>query len=165
MYQDMKDTFGFEPTYSTTAATESRYFYASLDAQKPLVISDYDISVNIFSDRFMNNKNPASFKFHLKGADYVLSVERLSNQEARVSVKNAAGIELIGTGLYEFTKGLMEKGNAPKEAIPPEKMTLEVAQNGYKLKIFFQHISVTHGTDTDSGVDYSAIVLFAAPAK
>ncbi len=169
IYQDMKNTLGFEPVYANYAGSESKYFLASLDTQKPVIISGYDISVNIYSNRLSNEKgplpkeNPVSYKFTLKGVDYVLSVDRLSNQEARVSVKNSAGAELIGTNLYEFTKGITDTGYNQKEALPPDKMMLDVSQNDYKLKIVFQNINITFGTGSDAGVDYSALVLFGVP--
>jgi len=55
---------------------------------------------------------------------------------------------------------LTETSNEPEEALPPEKMTLDVSENGYKLKIIFQNINIYYGAGADSGLDYSAIILF-----
>ena len=52
-----------------------------------------------------------------------------------------------------------------KDVMPPEKMTLDVSQNGYQMKIIFQNISITTGSGTDAGVDYSALVLFRCSLK
>jgi hypothetical protein len=160
IYQDMKSVFGFEPTYPNYVGEETRYFYAGLDAQKPVIISGYDIAMTVHSERYMKDEGIKSYHFTLEGIDYELFVERLSNQETKVSIRDASGIELIGTGLYEFVQGLAKTGNAPKEAMPPEKMTLDVSQNGYKLKIIFQNVNITYGAEADAGVDYSALVLF-----
>jgi hypothetical protein len=156
LYRDMESVLGFEPTYPNYVDENARYFYAGLDAQKPISISGYDIFINVFSERYMKDQGTKSYYFTLKGVDYELFVERLSNQETKVAVRDVSGTELIGTGLYEFAKDLPKLGNAPKEAIPPEKMTLDVSQNGYKLKIIFQNVNF----ENDVGVDYSLLVLF-----
>lgn len=162
-YQDMKSVFGFEPTYRNDAEKEMKYFYAGLDAQKPVRISGYDISLTVHSGKYGKygkEDGSETFRFTLDGKDYELSVERLSNQEARILVKDAAGTELIGTGINEFAKGLAALGNTPQEALPPEKMTLDVSQNGYRLKIVFQNINIAFAQEADAGVDFSALVLF-----
>lgn len=163
IYQDMEKVFGFGPTYPNIIEKETQHFYASLDAQQPINISGYDISMIIHSGRFNikeGNGNSELYPFTLDGVDYELGIERLSNLEYKVSVKDGSSTELIGTGVYEFAKGLAEPGNMPREALAPEKMTLDVNKNGYKLKIIFQNINITYGTDSDAGADYSAIVLF-----
>lgn len=168
IYRDMKSTFGFEPTYPYNIEREANYFIASLDTQEPLIISDYDIYIMVYSDRFMKRGSSSPVNFTLAGVDYELSVERLSNQEARVAVRDKTGTELIGTGLYEFAKQLESTGSsarATKEAMSPEEMTFSVSQNGYKLKIIFQHVNIIKGTEAEAGVDYSAYVLFGAPAQ
>ncbi|NLI92843.1 MAG: DUF4153 domain-containing protein [Peptococcaceae bacterium] len=164
MYRDMKAVLGFEPTYGgLNAELNSRYFSANADMKKPLIISGYDISVQVFSNRYKNGPESTPVTFNVKGIDYILTVNRISNEEVRISVKNSSGIELIGTGLYDFVKGLAGSGNTPKEAMPAEKMTLDVAQNRYKLKVILQNVNMTLGTGTDTGVDYSATVLFGIP--
>jgi len=42
-------------------------------------------------------------------------------------------------------------------------MTLDVEQNGYKMRIIFQNISITYGNGTDAGTDYAAYILFTSP--
>jgi hypothetical protein len=59
--------------------------------------------------------------------------------------------------------GWPKQGTGPKEAVPPEKMTLDVAQNGYKLNYTLQHVGMTLGADSEAGVDYTALVLFGIP--
>jgi len=163
MYDGMKISFGFDPTYPGLDAERSRYFNVSSDMQQPLIISDYDVSVQIFSSRFNQKNDSLPLKFTVNGREYTITVNRISNQEARISVRNAAGTELVGTGLYDFILELAKQGTGPKEAVPPEKMTLDVAQNGYKLKILFQHVGMTLGADSEAGVDYTALVLFGIP--
>jgi len=51
-------------------------------------------------------------------------------------VKNVDGVELVGTGLYDFTKSLTSVSNSPKEALKPE-----------------------------AGVDYGLFVFFGVPAR
>ena len=165
LYKDLKATVGFEPTYTSYPGEETQYFYASIDAVKPLNISGYDISVNAFSNRSENVKEPTTFNFNLKGTDYILSVERESKDEAIVYIKDSTGKEIIKTGLNDFAKNIADVGaGAPsKEAVSPEDMTLDVEQNGYKLRIIFQNISITYGNGTDAGTDYALYILFASP--
>ncbi|HZK88280.1 MAG TPA: DUF4153 domain-containing protein, partial [Anaerovoracaceae bacterium] len=165
LYEDMKTTIGFEPTYSSYPGEETKYFYASLDAVKPLNISSYDISVNAYSNRSENVKESTTFNFGVRGTEYVLSVERSSKDEAIILVKDSAGNEIIKTGLNDFAKNIAGVGaSAPsKESMSPEDMTLDVEQNGYKLRIIFQNISITYGNGTDVGTDYAAYILFASP--
>ncbi|MFA6807888.1 MAG: DUF4153 domain-containing protein [Eubacteriales bacterium] len=163
IYRDMKTTLGFEPAYQEYDGNNSRYFNASLDNQEPLIIPNYDILVNINSFKNMDDKDLPPVKFTLNDLNYELTIDRLSNQEVRVSILDSAGIELIGTGLYGFTKELQENYPMEKGTLSPDKMTFFISQNGYKLKIIFQNISITYGTESDSGVDYSAYVLFGTP--
>ncbi|PKM77999.1 MAG: DUF4153 domain-containing protein [Firmicutes bacterium HGW-Firmicutes-15] len=160
----MKSTLGFEPAYGGVRG-DSNYFFANIDMQKPLNISGYDILINTNSNRGMDKSNQPSLDFEVSSVKYKLSFERLSPQEVLVSVKNTDGVELVGTGLYDFTKTLSGIGNNPKEALAPEKMTIDVEKDGYKLRIMLQNVNVTYGTDSDSGVDYSIFVMFGAPAS
>lgn len=162
LYEDMKSSIGFEPTYSSSPGEATQYFYASLDAAKPLNISGYDISVVLYSDRYAEGKSSTPYSFTLNGVDYVLSAERVSKNEAAIHVQDSAGKEVISTGLYDFARNLAVEGDQSKESAAPEDMTLEVDQNGSKLKIIFQNISITYGSGTDAGVDYTAYVLFTS---
>lgn len=163
LYQDMKSTLGFEPTYSSSPGEQNQYFYASLDTTKPLNISGYNVSVVLYSDRYTEGKSSSPYNFTLNGVDYVLSAERVSKNEAIIRVKDSAGKEMISTGLYTFATALTKDGSQSKELATPDEMTLEVEQNGAKMKIIFQNISITYGNGTDAGVDYSAYVFFASP--
>ncbi|RNC63167.1 MAG: hypothetical protein AWM53_01553 [Candidatus Dichloromethanomonas elyunquensis] len=166
MYRDMKKTIGFEPVYGATdGELVNRYFSANADMQKPLIISDYDISVQVFSNRYQNGPETGPVRFTLKGTDYILTVKRLTDQEVRISITNSAGTELIGTGLYDFVKTLPDNGILPKESIPSDKMTLDIAQSGYKLRVILQNVNITLGTGSEAGADYSAMVLFGVPGS
>ncbi len=162
LYDDMEGALGFPPEYAS-GESGGRFLYVSVDAEKPVAISGYDVSVNIYTDRYANGPDLSTFSFSVRGVDYTLSVDRLSREDARVSVKNAAGEALVESTLHEFADSLRETAGAEKGTLPPERMTLEAAKDGYRLKIVFQNISMTVGEGTDAGVDYSAVVLFGAP--
>ncbi len=160
--QDMESSLGFGPTFSTSVGEETKYFYASLDPQAPVNISGYDVSVYLYSGRYENGNAISPIHFSVRGNEYELSVERLSNLEARVSVKSQEGAELIATGLYEFANNLSDGSRISKDAMPLEKMTLDVTENDCKLRIIFQSISAT-SEGSDRGADYAVTVLFGAP--
>lgn len=80
-------------------------------------------------------------------------------------MKNEGGTVLVGTGLYDFTKSLSSVSNSPKQALSPENMTLNIENNGYKLRIILQNVNITY-SGADAGVDYNGMmVMFGAPAK
>lgn len=163
IYHDMKPTFGFEPTYPAYTGGDQRYIYVSLDGQQPLPVSGYDVLLNAFIGRYMNEKEMVDRDFEFDGKTYGLKVDRISNDEVRVSILDSSGIELVGTGLKEFAQGLVGETTVTKEALSPNEMSFDVIENGYKLKIIFQNISYTSGSGTDSGMDYGFYVLFATP--
>lgn len=158
IYQDMEKVLGFKPAYP--GFRDDRYFHASLDGQEPLLISGYDISLNVFSARYQKGNELEFYDFHLNGTDYVLQVNRLSKEDIRVSVNDKTGTEIVGTDLYKYAKGLMSASTAYGGVLPPEKMTVEVTENGYQMKVIFQNVNITLGTEDDSGADYSLIILF-----
>jgi len=162
-HYNMQSTFGFEPAYESINGDQN-FFNASLDIEKPLNISGYDMMFNINAFRQMDKFDEPKFDFEVRTVKYHLTVERLSPQEAYVAVKNTDGAELIGTGLYDFTKSLSSVSNSPKEALSPENMIFDVEKDGYKLKIIVQNVNITY-SGADAGVDYNGMVLFAAPAK
>jgi len=160
LYRDMKTVFGFEPTYENGSLRDNRYFYATLDPETPLLVTGYDVTASFFSTRYPENYGQSLLDFHLNGKDYILSVNRVSHLETYIAVKNSAGTELIGTGLYEFSKKMAVEANPPTGSLPPEKMTLEIQNDGYKLKIVLQSLNLTLGTEADAGADYSGLIFF-----
>jgi hypothetical protein len=158
----MKSTFGFETAYDTNKG-DYHYFSASLDMQKPLSISGYDVIINTSSNKNMEVADKETIEFQVRNNKYILAVERTSAQEVKVSVKKPDGVELVGTGLYDFTNTLSGARNAPKEALPPESLTLDVENNGYRLRIVLQH--VFYNTNDDEGINYSFFVLFDEPSE
>lgn len=156
---DMKSTLGFEAAY-TTEATANNYFFAKLDMQKTLNISGYDVMYTAHTYRGMGKEDIAPIDFELGNQKYQLKVERLSPQEVRVSVKDAAGVELVGTGLYDFVKSMRATGSNTKQAFSPAQMTLDVENNGMKLRILFQDVNITFGNGTDAGADYNFTIMF-----
>ncbi|WP_243109365.1 DUF4153 domain-containing protein [Anaerophilus nitritogenes] len=162
IYNDFKATFGFEPTYSIHKNGDQQYINVELDTQQPLPVSGYDVLLNTFVGRYMNEKEMKDLAFELNGKTYGLKVNRISNDEVRVSILDSSGTELVGTGLNEFAKGIVGETHVTKEALSPKEMSFDVIKNGYRLKIIFQNISYTSGRGSDSGTDYAIYVLFAA---
>jgi hypothetical protein len=159
----MQSTFGFEPAYEGSAGNQNSFF-ASMDTQKPVNITGYDMMFNFNADRTMDKVSEPRFDFEVRGVNYSLTVERLSPQEANVSLKDANGAELVATGLYDFTQSLSLVSNSAKGALSPENMTLNVENNGYKLRVMLQNVNMTFG-GADAGIDYNGMIMFAAPAK
>lgn len=164
---NLEKVFGFEPAYGGVSP-DTQYFYAHLDMEKPMTVSGYDVLVATGTYRNMPEgkglPNIPSHDVQIRGQNYRITVERLTPQEARVSVKDANGIEVVGTNLYEFADTLTGVGTAPKEMMDPEAMTILAEKDGYKLKVMFQHINMNLGTDEYAGVDYDFFVFFGAPA-
>ncbi|MGD0153447.1 MAG: DUF4153 domain-containing protein [Thermacetogeniaceae bacterium] len=162
-YDQMKNAFGFDQVYA--GAIVNNNFYANMDIQQPVNIQGYDMLVNANSDRGMTRagQQPA-IDFEVRGIKYKLILDRLSPQEVRVSIRNAAGIELVGTGLYDFATSLSGASNRPKEALSPEAVSLKVEKDGYKLLIMLQNVNITYG-GTDAGADYNLFIMFGAPTS
>jgi hypothetical protein len=157
----MKSTFGFEPAYEGINP-EALYFNASLSNEKPLIINDFDLLIK--TNSYMEMKEDRRITdFQISGRNYKLFVQRLSGLEVKVWVEDYRGLELIGTGLYDFAKSLSGIGPAPKEALPPETMTLELENKGYRLKIVFENVSINYGSNNETRADYSYYLLFAEP--
>ncbi|TCO72196.1 DUF4153 domain-containing protein [Marinisporobacter balticus] len=163
IYHDFKATFGYKPTYPTHKNGDQQYINVSLDTQQPLLVSGYDVLLNTFVGRYMNEKEMKDFDFELNGKMYRLKVNRIPNDEVRVSILDSFGTELVGTDLNKFAKGIVgEETNVTKEVLPLKEMSFDVIKNEYKLKIIFQNISYASGRGSDSGADYAIYVLFAA---
>ena len=163
--KDMQKTLGYEPAYENMGR-DSNYFYANLDMEKPLNIEGYDVLLRAHSYRGMNEKEgQTSYDFQVGGDAYKLRLEQLSPQETKVSVLNAAGVELVSTGLYDFATSITDISNSPKELMSVESMTLDAEENGCKLCIIFQNINITYGTGGDAGADYDMFILVATPIQ
>ncbi|HEX3011668.1 MAG TPA: DUF4153 domain-containing protein [Syntrophomonadaceae bacterium] len=159
-FDDMKKTLGFEPSF---AAAKSTNYYASLDMQKPVNISGYDILINTFLNSNMDKGSQPSSDFKINGIEYRLTLRQISAEEWYVSIKDAEGTELVGTGLKGFIEKIAKMGNMPKESIPPERMIFDTEKNGYKLRILFQNVNVYDGIDSGRTVDCSLFVMFKGP--
>lgn len=158
-YRDMQKTLGFEPTYKYSQGIID-HFHVGLDMQDPLSIAGYDVLLQAATYR---QQTAITHDFSVRGTSYRLVLKRLSAQEVRVSVQNAAGEELVATGLEEFAALLEDKGDKSKGQLPVDQLTLDVTDNQYKLRIIFQSITATHGSDIDEGIDYNMFVLIAVP--
>lgn len=159
LYEDMETTFGFASAYSGYDPN-TRYNQFFIEPSVPLPISGYDISANLSSGRYDSDDQPISFT--VRDIAYRMSVSRVSDRDARVSVQTSDGTELIGTDLYDFTRALIDAASDSKSGLPAEQLTLDTEQNGYRLRVIFQSINVDSGS-SGIGVDYSMTVLFGAP--
>ena len=162
-YEKMKSTFGFEPTYPwVTGAENQDYFFLSSDMQKPYIISGYDIAYDSYSDRWAENKT--EHDFIVDGKPYKLIFDRVSRMDLQIKITDAAGQELVGTGLYEFVKSLPLHASPGKQGnIAVEKMSLEAENNGYKLRVMLQNVNGYLGSGQEQGIDYDFIVMFGVP--
>jgi hypothetical protein len=162
-HDKMESTLGFAPAYDSQR--DLKYFFVNLDMEKPVNISGYDVIINTFSDRGKSPSVQPAYEFEVDSVGYQLTLQRLSPEEVMVSVKDMDGLELIGTGLYGFTKTLPETNNKVRNALDPETMTFDVENDGYKLRIIFQNVHIAKGTGPDTGIDYGFYVMFAAPPE
>ncbi len=159
MYNQMQKTLGFEPVYGHEGF---KNFFANIDMQKPFAIEGFDTCIYTNLYRGMNQTNQV-FDLEVRGEKYQLVFEPVSAKEVRVSARNSAGDELVGTGLYDFARTVPQNNNMGKGVVDPGKMTFDVEKNGYKLRIIFQNINITESSGPDEGVDYTLLVLFGAP--
>ncbi|MDF2614111.1 MAG: hypothetical protein K0S71_1897 [Clostridia bacterium] len=163
VYNDFESVFGFEPTYPAHSEGDRQYFNVLLNTEKPLGVEGYDVLLSTFAGRHMSEKELTDRDFELGGKAYQLKADKISQDEVYVSILDSEGTELVGTGLYEFAEKLIGEETVMKEALPPEEMTFDVSKDGYKLRIIFQNINYTSGSDADAGTDYGMYVLFAVP--
>jgi len=163
-YNDMNKILGFEPAYPQAEEYEEKeYFYLSSDMQEPYIISGYDIIYDSYSDRWAKDY-AEEYDLTVRGKPYKLVFERISEMELQIKVMDAAGQEVISTGLYEFVKTLpLHSSPNGKGNIEAEKMTLEVENDGYKLRVMLQNVNGFSGEGQDKGIDYDFIVMFGAP--
>lgn len=159
IYEDMETTFGFASTYSGYDPN-TKYSQLFLAPNELLAISGYDVSTNLNSSRYDSDNRPVSFT--VRDIAYRMSVSRISDQDARVSVQTADGTELVGTDLYSFSRTLIDTTPDSKSGLPAEQLTLDTEQNGYRLRVIFQSINVDSGS-SGMNIDYSMTVLFGAP--
>ena len=168
VYQDLRAAFGFEPTYPNYGYVEQQHFYASLDTSQPLLIAGYDIQLNAFAGTDKYNNEMANQDFEINGNTYRMEVRNNNTNEVYISILDSSGVEVIGTRLDEFAQGFAGESSVMKELLPPSEMSFDVNNNGYKLKIIFQHININYSTDTDndantSNSNYLIYALFATP--
>ncbi len=162
--RDMEKTLGFEPAYKYMGDNQNNFF-AHLDMQKPLNIEGYDVLLQAGTYRGMDPKEIMTYNFEVRGIKYKLILEPVSAKETRVSVQNAAGENLISTGLYDFAVSIAGISNRPKEALDAKDLTLDVENNNCKMRIIFQNIGITYGTGRETGADYNMFILIAVPAQ
>lgn len=160
--RDMQKTLGYEPAYQYMDGSPDHLF-AYLDMQKPLNIEGYDVLFRTSTYRGMDLKENPAYEFKVRGVQYLLMLERMSPQEVRVSVRSAAGTELVATGLFEFASSLSGVSSRPKETLGVDELTLDAEGNDCRLRIIFQNISITYGTGRDAGADYDVYILIDVP--
>lgn len=162
-YRDMETTLGFEPTYPHSG--DLKHAFVRLDMEKPLNIEGYDVMLQAGTHRRMDTTEIQTYDLKVRGVPYQLRLEPLGAHDVRVSLRSAAGDKLVATELYEFAAALTGSSAWPHEALAAEELTLDAASNGYKLRIIFQHISLTYGTGKEAGADYYMYILVGAPSQ
>ncbi len=161
-HKDMKALLGFDPTYSK-GDREDKYFFAYLESNFPLDISGYDVLLQASSNHRMLDKELEPRDFLVGKDQYSLVLKRSSTREVRVMVLNAQGNELISSELYDFARSLALSSTDIKETLTPAQMTLDVEENGYRLRIILQDVTIDREDGVDIGADYGLTVLFAVP--
>ncbi|NLC06559.1 MAG: DUF4153 domain-containing protein [Syntrophomonadaceae bacterium] len=160
--KNMQLVFGFEPAYQYMTGPPN-YFFAYLNMEKPLNIDGYDVLFQTGTYWHRDPQENITYEFEVRGVQYRLILEQLSPHETRVSVQNAAGKELVATGLYDFANSLTSISDRPEGALDAEELTLDTESNGCKLRIVFQNINITYGTGADAGANYSMFIMIAVP--
>jgi len=158
IYSDMEQVLGFGPTYPDWGKFE--YFYATVDGEKPVDVSGYAVCFNAHFGSYLVKEGPRLYSFNIDGAAYKLLIEQLTNQQTKISVRDAADTELVAVELAEFVQKLAENKSASDRPLAPEEMTLAKVANGYKLKIVFQDINYNLSEVSDSYANYTALILF-----
>lgn len=162
LHRDMQKALGFGPTYRHMPDF-GEYFHANLSPQEVLSVSGYDVLLQVSTHR---QQPDVSHTFMVDNMKYQLVLRRVSAQEVQVAVQNAAGVELVSTGLRDFVLVLKEKGIQEKEMLGAEQLTLEVFSQQCQLRIVFQNISATFGDGANEGIDYSMFIMVAiAPER
>lgn len=157
-YRDMRSALGFEPTY--TYMTENGIsWFLNLEPQSALPIAGYDVLLQLSTFR---SQEAESKEFVVGGKAYQVVLQRASKHEAIVSVQDVAGRTLVSTGLEEFVTGVSGAAQQSKEMLSTEQMTLDVAGEACLLRIIFQSVHATYGSNDDrDGIDYTMYILVA----
>lgn len=166
VWEDMRDTFGFEPTWGSPGGENATYYNVSLDTTIPLDIAGYDTAVQINSYRYAKpepsvDTDTVTYAFTGKGKAYTLVVERTSGFDVSVSLLDANSQVLIASKLYPYFEELLER--APSGGVQsPEDLSFTEIQGGAQLKVIFQNVNATIG-GSEAGADYFATILVKVP--
>lgn len=162
MYKDMKDTFGFEPTYKNMG--EYGYSYISLNAREPMDVKGFDVILQAAAYRGIRQQSDI-YDFSANGAQYHLVLERLSPQDVRLFVQNDAGAILADGRVYEFASSIAGVNNRPKEALDADNLTMDVKGDGCTMRVVFKSINIDYGSGEYAGADYDMFIMVAVPSK
>lgn len=162
--EDMQEVLGFEPAYRYSGV-ERESFYANLDMQNPLEIMGYDVLFQTEIYRGLNVGEITTYDFEVEGIPYKLAIKPVTAYDAQVSLRNAAGKELVNTNLYDFAALTIDTDNRFRNDADVEEMTLDVEGNSCKLRIIFQNFSITYGGDVDKSADYNMFILVDVPPR
>jgi hypothetical protein len=162
IYEDFEKTFGFVPAYRFDPGIDNQYFHAEIDARKPVDIRGYDVSIPINAGKY-GARGISEYPFSLDGQDYILRINTESANEVTATVVDGAKMPVVTTGFYDFALSLKDEMRETKQWFSPESLSLEVENNGYKMKVVFQWIDLVEGDERNAGVEYMADVYFAAP--
>ncbi len=161
VYEDLKQVFGFAPTYPNYIDGSRQYFYVSLDGEKPLPIAGYDILLNAFVGTYDEEREISSQDFELDGSLYKMNIDGMGSNGVYLSILDSLGNELIGTDLNQFIEEIASEEPVIKDVLSPDELSFAVSNNGYELKIIFQNINYSSVDGIVSDMNYSIYVLFA----
>ena len=166
IWNDMKDTFGFEPTWSIPGEDYPNYYSVSLDAEVPLDIEGYDRAVLIYSYIYAKPEpegegNVLTYPISVNGKAYTLMVERMSGFDVSIRLLDDADQALVQTELHPYLDVILD--HYPEGGVQaPQALTFMASQGDYQLKVVFQSINATIG-GANSGADYNAYILVDIP--
>ena len=166
LWEDMRDTFGFEPIWGIPGGENVTYYNVSLDTEIPLDIAGYDTAIQINSYRYAKS-DPAvgtdtvTYPFTAKGEAYTLVVERTSSFDVSVRLLDGNAQVLVSAELYPYLEALLDR--VPEGGVqPPEDLSFLVGTGDARLNVIFQNINATVG-GSDTGADYFASILVKLP--
>ena len=167
IWEDMRDTFGFEPTWGYPGEENLTYYSVQLDTDTPLDITGYETMVQTNIYWYSKPEAPEdelrNYVFTIEDKTYTLLVTRTSSLDVSVRLLDMenASQPLVQAQLYTYLETLME--HHPNGGLqPPEVLTFTEIQGDAGLKVVFQSINANF-SETESGIDYFATIFINVP--
>jgi cytochrome c oxidase subunit IV len=159
VYRDMETVLGFQPTYPQRG--ERKYTYVSLDSEQPVSIKGYDLLLEAGIYVSKGTTEAAVHDLNIDETGYRLQLKPIPNQELEVALLDAQGGELVTARLYDFAA--QAAAGSDGKALAAADLTLEAEEDGYRLGVVFQHISLTTGNEAEPSADYQLYLLVGIP--